>query len=142
MSADVSEPFTRSQPVASALTQPFWDATRIHVFLLQHCRTCGRSIHYPRAICPHCHSSDIEWRESPGSGSVYAFTVENRPKATGFGEEPYVIALIELAEGVRLVSNIVGSSPTEVTIGQAVRLDWVPLADGSNLPVFRLTDTI
>jgi hypothetical protein len=132
---------TRFEPPVGPDSGPFWEATRERRFLLQWCTACERAIFYPRAFCPHCPdgASGLEWREASGRGTVYAAGVEHRPEAVGAtfsGGQPFCVALIELDEGVRLVSNVVGCPPDEVHCGMAVVLTWEPLRDGRQLPLF------
>jgi uncharacterized OB-fold protein len=129
---------TRQEPPVSSLTAPFWEATRDGRLLLQWCTTCDQAVFYPRAICPQCLGDELEWRTSAGAGRVYAVTVEHRPQDPRMAARaPYAVALVELDEGPRLVSNIVGCDPASVTVGMRVNVDWEPLSDGRQLPVFR-----
>jgi uncharacterized OB-fold protein len=127
----------RLAPPVSALTAPFWDATREQRLLLQWCRACERPVFYPREVCPVCLSTALEWRESPGEGTVYAVTVEHRAQQPGLASwAPYAVALVELDEGVRMLTNVIGIQPDRVAIGQRVAIAWEPLQDGRHLPVF------
>jgi hypothetical protein len=110
--------------------------------VLQWCTACERALFYPRSFCPHCGAggSGLEWRAASGSGTVYAAVVESRPEAAGAafsGGEPYCVALVDLDEGVRMMTNIVGCPPAEVHSGMAVEVTWEPLADGRQLALFR-----
>lgn len=128
------------EPPSSALTQPFWDATRDHRLLLQWCVPCDAVVFYPRDVCPTCLGDDLEWRAAAGTGTVYAISVQHR---AGPGRDeaagPYVVALVDLPEGARLMTNIVGSDPDDVAVGQSVRVQWHGLPDGRNLPFFERT---
>jgi hypothetical protein len=131
----------RFEPPVGPDSEPFWEATREGRFLLQWCTACERAIFYPRAFCPHCPDAlgGLEWREASGRGTVYAAGVEHRPEAAGAafsGGQPFCVALIELDERVRLLSNVVGCPPDEVRCGMAVVLTWEPLSDGRQLPLF------
>jgi uncharacterized protein len=130
----VSEP-ARLEPPISEVATPFWDATREGRLLLQWCTSCERPIWYPREVCPGCLGSTLEWRESRGHGVVYACTVEHKAQTPAL-ETPYVVALVELDEGVRLLSNIVGCPPEGVAVGDRVQVTWEPLSDGRRLPLF------
>jgi uncharacterized protein len=130
----VSEP-TRFEPPISEVAEPFWDATREGRLLLQWCTACARPFWYPREVCPRCLGSTLEWRESQGRGVVYACTVENKAQTRAL-EAPYVVALVELDEGVRLLSNVVGRPPERVAVGDRVRVRWETLSDGRRLPLF------
>ena len=128
---------TRIEPTLSEVAAPFWEATRSKEFVLQFCNSCGAAIHYPRALCPNCHGTDLEFRPASGRGRVYARTVLHRPGNPTMAERvPYVVALIELEEGVRMLSNVVGCEPQDVQIGMEVRVTWEDLSDGRALPLF------
>lgn len=116
---------------------PFWDATRERRLVLQWCTSCGQPVQFPRAFCPHCSAprSALEWREASGLARVHAVTVEHRPELSG-AEEPFAIALVDLDEGARLMTNVVGKPAGEVQIGDRVRVTWEPLEDGRHLPLF------
>jgi len=134
----VSEP-TRFEPPISEVAEPFWDATREGRLLLQWCTACARPVWYPREVCPRCLGSTLEWRESQGRGVVYAYTVEHKAQTRAL-EAPYVVALVELEEGVRLLSNVVGRPPERVAVGDRVRVTWEALSDGRRLPLFEPVD--
>ena len=140
MSAGSAEtPARRMEPPLTPLTEPFWDATRRREFLLQWCRRCENPIYYPREVCPRCLEAQLEWRPASGRGTVHAVSVQHRPAMPlpAFTDGPYVVALIELAEGVCVMSNVTGGPPDEVTVGMAVTLTWEALSDGRNLPQFQ-----
>ena len=129
----------RIEPEATEVTDAFWDATREQRYLVQWCGACGTPIFYPREVCPQCLSADaLEWRESSGAGTVYAVSVQHAPQIPMPAyEPPYAVAIVELEEGVRMMSTIVGTEPDSVTVGQAVTVTWEPLSDGRNLPLFQ-----
>jgi uncharacterized OB-fold protein len=91
-------------------------------------------------VCPGCLGTSLEWRQSQGRGRVYAASVHHIPGNPLMQDKtPYVVALVELEEGVRLMTNVVGwDDPYDAAVGRAVSVDWEPLSDGRNLPVFRL----
>ncbi len=125
----------RPQPPVTETTAPFWDATRQQRLLLQWCTDCDQPVFFPREVCPRCLGSSLAWRPAEGTGTVHTFTVEHRPQPA-FGTDPYVIALVDLTEGVRIMSNVVHCPPASVRVGQAVRVCWEPLEDGRHLPQF------
>jgi uncharacterized OB-fold protein len=128
---------TRFEPPQSEATRPFWAASRDRRLVLQWCRTCERAIHYPRDACPRCLGEALEFRPSPGVGTVYAISVMPKPaNPLMAGREPYAVALIDLEDGVRFMSNVVGIDPYAVQVGMPVRLTWEPLSDGRHLPQF------
>jgi hypothetical protein len=116
----------------------FWEACQRHELYLQRCRACGTFRHSPRALCPACLSSDTEWVRSSGRGTVYTFTVTYQNQAAGFRDElPYVLAYVELEEGVRLLTNIVGCAPDAVRIGMPVEVVFDDVTPEVTLPRFR-----
>jgi uncharacterized protein len=136
---------TRLEPPVGAESGPFWEATREGRLLVQWCTRCDRGIFYPRAFCPFCEGAGgtggpLEWRQASGRATVYAAVVEYRPEAAGatFAEgAPFCIALVDLEEGVRMMTNIVGCPPADVHSGMAVVVSWEPLSDGRQLALFR-----
>ncbi len=139
MSEDAAR--TRFEPPVGPDGAPFWDSTRQGRLLLQWCTGCERAVFYPRAFCPHCSAGDggLEWRQASGRGTVYATGVEHRPEVVGAafsGGQPFCVALVELDEGVRMLSNVVGCPPADVRCGMAVVVTWEPLSDGRRLPLF------
>jgi uncharacterized OB-fold protein len=124
-------------PPALGATRPFWDGTRERTLLLQRCSACARLIHHPRAACPSCLGQNFDWLPASGRGVVYASSVHHVPFGTMRVEEcPYVVALVDLEEGVRLLTNLVGETAAQVRVGDRVELTWKPLDDGHALPVF------
>ncbi len=133
--SEAAEQPRRFEPPVTPTSEPFWRATRERRFLLQWCIDCGRAIFFPREVCPVCLGSRLEWRPSSGTGTVYTFTVEHNPQNPNL-TPPYTIALIDLDEGVRMMSNVVGCPPDRVHVGMPVGVTWEELSDGRNLPLF------
>ncbi|HET6774893.1 MAG TPA: OB-fold domain-containing protein [Acidimicrobiales bacterium] len=125
------------EPPVTEASAPFWDATREQRLVLPWSTATGKAVWYPREVDPAAPDQPFDWREASGEGVVYAASVHHR---TGPGRDPddgpYVVALVELPEGVRMMTNIVGCPPDEVTVGMPVRLVWHPLSDGRHLPMF------
>ena len=125
------------EPPVTDASAPFWDATREQRFVLPHSPVTGRPMWFPRRVDPAAPDRPVEWREASGDGVVYAASVHHKP---GPGRDPddgpYVVALVDLAEGVRMMVNIVGCPPDDVVVGMPVRLTWRPLSDGRHLPQF------
>jgi len=119
----------RPAPTPTDVTQPFWDGVNEHRFLLQYDPEAGKYQFYPRGISVHTGKQNLEWREVPGSGTVYSWT-ETVVPAQGFeGQEPYLIACVELDEGVRLMSLLHNCTADEVKIGMRVRMCWDKIND-------------
>lgn len=125
-------------PVVQPWAQPFWAAAREHQLLLQHCQDCDKSIHYPRVACPHCASERLDWRAASGRGTIYSYTVviNNAPSAF-LADMPYVVAVIELAEGVRMLSNVIDCDPQALRCDMPVEVVFEKLNDEFTLPKFR-----
>ena len=116
----------------------FWEALARHELYFQRCRDCGTKRLYPRALCPSCLSSATEWVRASGRGAIYSFTVTHQNQAPGFREElPYVLAIVELEEGVRLMTNVVGCAPETVRIGMPVAVVFDDVTPEVTLPKFR-----
>ena len=127
-------------PVADPATAPFWESVKAHAMQLQRCNGCGRFIFYPRGVCPHCFSDDLAWQPVAGTGAVHAFTIVHRHPSPAFNDEaPYVVALIELGEGVRMLSNLVDiePDPARVKVGLPVEVVYDDATDEVTLPKFR-----
>jgi uncharacterized OB-fold protein len=128
---------SRFEPPVTELTTPFWDATREGRLLLPWCRSCEQPFWFPREACPRDLSPDLEWRPTDGRGAVHAVSVMPKPgNPLMAGREPYVVALVELDDGVRMMSTVVGTDPWSVAVGDRVTLAWEPLSDGRQLYVF------
>ena len=129
----------RPRPVPSPATQAFWTATAEHAFLVQRCRACGRAQFYPKVTCTTCGSADVANEPASGRATLHTFTVARRPTHPAFdGSEPYVVAIVELAEGPRVTGNVVECDVDDVHIGMDLALCWdEPGADGICLPLWR-----
>ncbi|EFG74951.1 hypothetical protein HMPREF0591_5138 [Mycobacterium parascrofulaceum ATCC BAA-614] len=126
----------RLAPAITKDTEFFWNGLRDNKLLIQRCGGCGRLRHPPRPMCPHCRSLDWDTVESSGRGTVYSYVMPHEPKFPFF-EYPYVVVLVELAEGVRLVSNLTGIDPADVTTGMPVEVYYQGFDDDLVLHQFR-----
>ncbi|PWG61535.1 Zn-ribbon domain-containing OB-fold protein [Spiribacter halobius] len=123
-------------PNASPVSAPFWENARNHRLTLQYCDDCQRWVFYPRARCPYCWSDALSWRDASGEGTVAARIIVHKPGHPAFLEDvPYVVALIDLAEGPRMLSNVVDCHPDAVEVGMPVRLRWTE-RENLTLPTF------
>lgn len=129
---------SRPRPTPSPTTAPFWAATAENRFLIQRCPACGNAQFYPKATCTTCGSDELDWEAASGRGTLHTFTVARRATHPAFeGSEPYVVAIVELAEGPRVTGNLVDCPVDDVRIGMAVELGWdEPDADGISLPLW------
>jgi uncharacterized OB-fold protein len=121
-------------PEPTAVSAPFWDATRRRELTMQRCNTCNRLVWYPRFVCPHCGGLTLQWERLSGNGVVYAVSLHHRAALPALADKvPYSVVLVDLDDGVRLMSNVFGPTPA---VGDRVGVAWTPLDDGRNLPVF------
>jgi uncharacterized OB-fold protein len=125
-------------PVPNADTQPFWDGCREHELRFQRCEDCGCVRWPPSVICPKCHSKSRDMITASGKGKVFTFAVYHQAHHPAFKDElPYVVAIIELEEGVRFLSNIVECSPEEVRCEMPVEVVWENVTEAFSLPKFK-----
>ena len=125
----------RLAPSMTPDTQFFWDGTKEHRLLIQRCVSCAQLRHPPRPMCPHCGSVEWDTVEASGRGTVYSFVMPHHPPYPWF-EYPYIVALIDLEEGTRLVSNLVGIAPDAVSTGMPVEVCFEEFDGGLVLPLF------
>lgn len=130
--------YTKPLPRVDEESKGFWEACGRHELYVQRCRTCGASRYYPRALCPQCLGNDTQWVLSSGKGTVYTYTVTHQNQAPGFRDSlPYVLAYVELEEGVRMLTNIVGCDPNAVKIGMPVEVVFEDVTPEATLPKFK-----
>ena len=123
-------------PTPTGETRTFWDACAEERFVLQRCADCGRWVFYPRAVCPFCWSTALEWLPASGFGRVRSFTVVHRPGHPGWlPAVPYVVAVIRLAEGPTMLTALIDVLPDEVAVGMDVQVVLRPVGDYT-LPFF------
>ena len=133
-----AKPYRKPLPRIDEESRGYWEALARHELYFQRCRDCGTERFYPRAVCPVCLSSSTAWVRASGRGTVYSFTVTRQNQAPGFREElPYVLAVVELAEGPRLMTNVIGCPPEEVRIGMAVEVVFEDVTPEVTLAKFR-----
>ena len=126
---------TRPAPIVTDDSTAFWEAARDGRLVAQRCRDCGRFRHPPRPMCPECHSIDQETVELAGTGTVYSYAILHHPQHPAFSY-PVVAVLVDLDEGIRIVSNLVGVQPGDVRIGTRVRVTFEATEHDMAVPVF------
>jgi len=127
---------TRPDPIETPDTAFFWAAAARGELAALACADCGELRHPPRPMCPACHSTRRVERRLSGRGRVLTWILPRHPAPIGFAEPP-VVALVDLAEGIRLVSNLVGVAPEAIAAGMPVEVEFAPTAGGRAVPVFR-----
>ncbi|MET9805324.1 bifunctional MaoC family dehydratase N-terminal/OB-fold nucleic acid binding domain-containing protein [Streptomyces halstedii] len=133
-------PAPRPRPAVNRDNAFFFEGAERHRLLIQRCTGCRTLRHPPGPCCPGCGSLEWDTVEASGKGHVYSFVVSHHPRHPAF-TSPYLVAVVELAEGTRLVTNLTGVAPDDVTIGMPVVLDWLTAAHDPTLPVFRPAPT-
>ena len=134
--ADYKKPLPQADPV----TAPFWESVKAHEMKIQRCNDTGKYFFYPRGMSPFTLSSNISWEPVSGKGTVHAFTIVHLNRAPGFSDDlPYVVAMVELEEGPRMMSNLIDieADPEHVKIGMPVELVYDDVTDEITLPKFK-----
>ncbi|QIY96607.2 Zn-ribbon domain-containing OB-fold protein [Streptomyces sp. S1D4-11] len=120
-------------PEVDAFTRPYWDAAAEGRLLIRHCAGCDRAHHYPREFCPHCWSEDVRWQPASGHATLYTWSVVHRNDLPPFGERvPYVAAVVDLAEGPRMMTEVVECEGDALRIGMGLEVTF-----RAGVPVFR-----
>lgn len=129
--------YAKPLPTIDPGTRPFWDAAKDHRLMIPKCRNCGEYHFYPRELCPHCHSDELDWTDVSGRGEIYSFTIARRPAGPAFADDvPYIIAMIKLDEGPRMLTNLKVDDVETVNIGDAVQVHFEDVTDDITLPKF------
>jgi uncharacterized OB-fold protein len=134
--------YAKPVPEPSRDSKPYWDALNEGRLVIQQCAACGTLRHYPRPVCHACYSLAVTWRPASGGGRVHSWTVAHHPFHPGFkGEVPYVLATVDLAEGVRMVAQLRGLAAEAITIGLPVQVAFERATEGLTLPYFAPAET-
>ena len=130
--------YTKPVPTLEGMTKEFYDFCQKGELRFQKCCGCGRWRHVPRMMCSTCGSWDWEWAKSSGKGKLFTWTVVERPMHPAFADDaPYAPAMIELAEGVRMISWVIDCPPAELKRGMPVEVIFQKATDELTLPKFR-----
>lgn len=126
-------------PVVTEESRPFWEGCRQGKLLLQYCGQCQRYQFYPRLYCMQCGSNALRWVEASGRGVIYSYTIIRQSKSPEFmSDTPYNVAIVQLEEGPRMLSNIVDADPSELGVDLTVTVEFDQVSEGISLPRFRL----
>lgn len=135
--------YDKPLPQITPQARELWEGCRKHKLLIQRCLACGTLRHYPRIMCPNCSSWDTEWVEVSGKGKIYSWTVAHQAFHPAFIDEvPYASVIVELDEGVRLVTNIVDAKPGELYIGMPVEVVFQDATSEITLPKFKKSSSL
>ena len=137
----MSQAATKPIPVPDAFSAPFFDGAREGRLMLQHCTACDGWSFPVRERCPHCFAAKLEWRRASGRGTLYTFTIMHQVMNPGFASSvPYNVAQVDLEEGVRMTSNIVGVANDALRVGMALEVVFEDVGEDVRIPKFRPTD--
>jgi uncharacterized OB-fold protein len=131
------------RPLPTPITpeaRPYWEGLKEHKLMLPKCDDCGKAHFYPRVICPHCHSRNISWMQASGKGKLYSFEIAYRSLNRAFKVElPVVLAMVELEEGPRLMSNLINIEPDPAVIkcDMPVEVVFEKLTDDCTISLFQ-----
>jgi hypothetical protein len=123
-------------PTPSLFSAPYWEGCAVGELRFFRCRNCHQAIADAPRVCWRCHSWDLAWETSAGRGTLYSWTIVWRPQTPEF-RVPYAVALIDLEEGVAVVSSIVGCEPEDLIEGMALAVEFHPSSEDMALPYFR-----
>lgn len=126
-------------PEPNEVSRPFFEGARRHVLMIQRCTRCGAYQLPGRYACDECLSGELEWVEASGRGTVFSFVVVHQRYHPAF-EPPYNVASVELEEGPRLVSSIVGVENSDIRVGMRVEAEFESASEEISLPRFRPAD--
>ena len=133
-----SQSIARPMPDPAPASKPFWNGARQHKLMIPRCEACGQAWFPPSGRCPNCLSADHRWIQASGRGAVFSFAVVHRVYHRYFeGKTPYVIGVIELEEGPRLISNVVDIPPEQIRCNMPVEVVFEDVGDEFCLPKFR-----
>jgi uncharacterized protein len=128
---------TKPVPRPAPESLPYWEAAKQHRLSLPKCEACEKFWFPPSRSCPHCLSAEFAFQDVSGRGKVFSFVTFHRPFHPAFTEEvPYVVALVELEEGPRLLTNILGLNPDEVTCDMPVKVVFDDVDSEHTVPKF------
>ena len=129
--------YTGPIPVPSPESKPFWDAAKRGSLELPRCGACHALHYYPRGVCPHCLSSDLRWERVSGKGTLHTFTIVHRGQKGFPVPAPYVLAVVELTEGPRMMTTLIDVALPTVKVGMPVEVCFRDVSDAIALPLFR-----
>ena len=136
------ENYSKPTPTPDPVTEKYWGAARHNKLLVQKCGACGAYQTLPQSYCRHCLSENLQWTQARGTGKIYSFTIVHRAPSSAFEKDlPYTVALVELDEGARMMSNIVEIEPQDVRVGMPVEAVFDAISPTISLPKFRPVKT-
>ena len=138
MSAPITTGPRFDLPTIEAESRPFWDGLSAGALNIGHCNACGKAHYYPRPFCPHCWSEDVTLKPASGKGTLYTWSVIHMNDQPPFKDWiPYVAAMVDLEEGVRVTTNIVGCDIDALKVGMPVNVEFAEVTPEISKAVFR-----
>ncbi len=132
----MADPKPRPLPRPTPTTQPFWDGAKKKRLMLQYDPVARRYQFWPRQNSVRTGKWNLQWKKASGRGTLYSYTLTHIPTAGFEDRVPYLIGLVELDEGVRIIANLVNVAPDDVEVGMKVRVVWETLSDDINYFAF------
>ena len=143
MGGDPKLSYNKSIPNQGNHTKPFWEGAKNGQLMLPRCVDCNRVHWYPRHICPNCHSTNLEWIEGSGEGSIHTYAVQHMAFGPWAEEVPFVTAYIDLKEGDRMLTVLRGvdaTKPEDIQVGAAVKVEFEQANDDTFIPYWRVVE--
>jgi len=135
--------YQKPVPIPTEASQPFFTGAREQRLMLQQCATCGTFLWPVKSHCTTCLSADIAWEQASGQGTLYSFVLMHQVYHPGFASEaPYNIAEVDLAEGIRIITNITGCSNEQLQIGMPLEATFEAITDEITLPKFKPSEVV
>ena len=119
-------------------SRPYWEGLAQGELRIQRCSSCAKAVFYPRSLCPHCFSDQLVWITASGKGTIYSYTVAHQAFGPFATDVPFVVALVELEEGVRMMTRIIDATREQLTIGAGVQVTFERVGEDLTLPYFRM----
>ncbi|GGN52054.1 Zn-ribbon domain-containing OB-fold protein [Oceanobacillus indicireducens] len=126
-----------SKPVYDEESRPFWEGLNNKELLIQQCKSCNKHIFYPRSLCPFCFSEEIQWKKASGKAKIYSYTVIHQAFGPFKEETPFIVGIVELDEGVRMMTRIIGERE-QVEIDKEASVLFHRMSDDFTLPYFQI----
>jgi uncharacterized protein len=125
-------------PTPDSDTQHWWDANAEGRLLVVRCEACNELFYYPRPFCPRCGADSVKWEKVSGDATLYTWSVVYQNDLPPFNQKvPYVAAIVDLVEGPRMMTNVVGCEFDDLRVGMALHVDFEDIGEGFTIPVFR-----
>ncbi len=134
--------YRKPVPMITPENERYWQGCKQHELWMRYCNACAKPYFYPRDICPMCGGRDVDWKKLSGRGTIYTYAIVHRPPMPGFADDvPFVTSIVQLDEGPRMMTNIVGvePDPARIKVGMPVQVTFEDITDEISLPKFRPT---